>query len=230
MKVEIENIREVREVLIGSDGRIHSQLPEYAGYAAKIFVLDYKDSNQTIQQYTQINKKPIENHMERNRIEGKRYQKGQKRTRETAKQFVKFISNGLEVKSKTQSWIYLKNGLQIRYANSVVYERDDGDLLWYSFSYEDLSKHLKKGNVLLAFIVRDSRSMVYLRAQDVTDHLKRAKDLRNNDWLHIHLIFTNGKVRFHVKTGKDNKPIEKEFNRDKHYVNWHRFVEIVEEG
>lgn len=35
MKVEISNIREIKEVSIDSDGSIKSKLPEYAGHIAK---------------------------------------------------------------------------------------------------------------------------------------------------------------------------------------------------
>ncbi len=229
MKVEIDNIREVKEVVISSDGSIISQLPEYAGYVAKIVILEQKGKPLEILKTGREERLVIEKPINSNIIEGKRYVKGQKRSRKTAKNFVRLISNKFDILDKNQSWIYLKNGMQIRYANSVVYDGSEGDYLWYSISYESLSNQMKKGKTILTFIIRESRKLIYINADDVIKELKAARDIRNNDWLHVNLIFINGKIRFYLKTGKDNKPIEKEFGREKHYLNWQEFARNLEE-
>jgi len=228
MRVEIDNIREVKEVVIATDGSILSQLPEYAGHLAKIVILDQKGRTMPFEEFEKTTKKTRETDIELNIIEGIKYKKGLKRSREAAKDFVRYVMRNLEVIDKTQSWITLKNGTQIRYSNSVVYEGDEGDFLWYSFSYDDLTKHLKAGNALLAFIIRGSRKMIYIKTKDVINELKKARDLRNNDWLHVNLIFSNVKIKFHMKTGKGNEPIEREFSQSEHYVSWQEFVNIVE--
>lgn len=227
MRVEIDNIREVKEVVISSDGSIISQLPEYAGYIAKIVIMDQKGKPLEIIKSGREERLAIEKPIDSNTIEGKRYVKGQKRTRKTAKEFVRLVSNKLDITDKNQSWIFLKNGMEIRYANSVVYDGSEGDYLWYSISYESLSNQIKKGKTILTFIVRESRKLIHINADDVIKELKAARDIRNNDWLHIYLIFVNGKIRFHIKTGKGNEPIEREFNRETHYVDWDDFTKII---
>jgi ribosomal protein S13 len=230
VRVEIDNIREVKEHTVASNGQINLHMPEYAGHIIKIMILNQKGQIPQEGRLDRNTEEHIERYLSTNRIEGIRHKKGQKRTRETAKQFARLIHNKLDVLDKSQSWIILKNCLQIRYANSVVYERDEGDMLWYSITYSDLIKHRKDGDIVFAFLVRDSDKMVYLKADDVIDELEKAKDLRNNDWLHIHLIFSNGIIKFHVKTGKDNEPIEKEFSREEHYLKWSKFLSILEDN
>ena len=225
MRIEIDNIREVKEVVISSDGSIPSNLPEYAGHVAKIVILDQKGKD--IPQYdpTKILEKRVETHIDTYRIEGLKHQRGIKRSRQTAKEFARLISNSIETTFKSPSWITLKKGIQIKYSNSIIYEGDEGDFIWYSFSYKELVEHLNNGTVIIAFIIRKSQKMVYINAQDIIEDLKRASKLRDNDWLHIHLIFTNNIIKFHVKTVKNNHPIEKEI----HYVSWDKFLTRIEE-
>lgn len=228
MKVEIENTREIKEVIIGQDGTINSYMPEYAGYIAKIVVINQKGERATTSKTIEKSEKQILTHIDLNKIEGLRHREGLPRSRQTAKAFSKHISDNFEIGKKDLSWILLKNGIQIRYSNSVIYENDEGDFLWFSFSYEDLSEHMKMRDVYLAFIVRESRKLVYVKAEEVIDIFKKAAKLRNNDWLHIHLLFYGDKLKIHVKTGKNNLPLEKELLMKENYLDWKEFVKIVE--
>jgi hypothetical protein len=165
--------------------------------------------------------------MDSSRIEGYRYKKGQKKSRKSAKDFVRLISRKLDVKEKTSSWIILKNKNRIRISNSVVYDGVDGDYLWYSLSSNNLIDKMKEGNFILAFIIRDSKKIVYVDANDIIQEIKKASDLRGNDWIHLHIIFLEKIIKFHFKTGKNNQPIEKEFSREKNYVKWEKFINII---
>jgi len=227
MKVEIDNTREVKEVAIGSDGSILAKLPEYAGYVAKIVVLDQKGRKLVILENNTEIKRTVEEDLLPTIIEGKRYVKGQKRSRQTAKNFCKLITNNLNVEKYTQSWLHLENKTYIRYSSSVVYDGAEGDFLWFSFSYNDLVEHMNVRDVTLCFLVRKSQKLVYIKADDVFNELKRARESRDNDWMHIHLIFTAEKLKFHVKTGKGNEPIEIEFLQSEHYIRWERFLNMI---
>ena len=227
MHVEIDNVLEVKEIVINQNGELPFKLQEYAGHIVKIMILNQK--KQTISANNYIDRDYIEKGTDFNRIEGFRYRKGQKKSRQTAKDFTRFISRNLNVIDKTSSWITLDNNALIRYSNSVVYDGDEGDFLWYSLSFESLNSRFKKGDYTLAFIIRDSKKMVYINAKEIIDDLKKAYELRKNDWIHVNIIFSNNLIKFHIKTGKENKPIEKEFSRHKHYITWDEFLRTLKE-
>jgi hypothetical protein len=228
MKVEIDNTREIKEVVIGSDGTINVKLPEYAGYIANIVIINQKGHMTSIPLEIENTPRTSNQPLDPNGIEGLRHREGLPRSRQTAKDFSKLISTNLEVEKKDQSWIELKNGIHIRYSNSVVYESGDGDLLWYSLSYKDLVEHMKKAEVYLAFIIRESQRLVWVKADEVIDLYKKAAELRNNDWLHIHILFYDGKLKIHVKTGAGNEPEERELDKKKHYLNWSALISKLE--
>lgn len=230
MKVEIENVLEIKEDVIYSDGNIISKFPNYTGHVIKIVILNEKRQiKSTLVKEIEANKE-VEEIMDPTRIEGYRYKRGQKKSRQSAKDFVRLISRKLDVKEKTPSWIILKNRNRIRISNSVVYDGVDGDYLWYSLSCNNLVEKMKEGNFILAFIIRDSKKIVYVNVNDIIQEIERASELRGNDWIHLHIIFLENIIKFHFKTGKDNQPIEKEVSREKHYINWDKFTEIMREN
>ena len=227
MKVEIDNTREIKEVIIGSDGTISARLPEYAGHIAKIVIINQKGHMSSIPLEIENIPKAVNHPIDSNRLEGLRHRENLPRSRQTAKDFSKLISSNLDVVKKNQSWIELKNGVQIRYSNSVIYESGGGDMLWFSFSYKDLIEHMKDAEVYLAFIIRESQKLVWVKAGEVIDLFKKAADLRKNDWLHIHLLFQDEKLKIHVKTGAGNEPEERGLDKLISYISWVDFCKLM---
>ncbi|MBI5000500.1 MAG: hypothetical protein HZB92_03090 [Euryarchaeota archaeon] len=229
MRVEIENTREVKEVVIAEDGTIKNVFHEYSGYVAKIVILNIKgNDNLPETEKTSMAKdiSTVENDL-KGTIDGLKYSWGQSKSRETTKEFIKVVSSFGVVSEREASWLFLNNGIRIRYANSVIYEGNAGDYLWYSFSFDELKKKSQSNKTFLALLIRESHKMVYLSLDSVIDDLEKAKKLRNNDWIHTNLIFTGGILELKIKTGKNNPSIIKKFDREKNYITWDDFIKNI---
>ena len=219
MKIEIDDITEVRELSLSKSGEINLTLPNYAGHKVKILIMKDRIGPKV----TVLNTNNIDLH----RIEGKRYIKGQKRSRATVKEFIRFMSQNHQVTDKTTSWLQLESGLQIRFASSVVYDGEAGDYLWYSFSYKDLISRIEKGRAILAFVIRDSGKLVFFKHEDVISEIKQVYNHKKKDWIHMNIVFMKGKVRFLIRRGKDYEDVVKDFDVSENYINWNEFSEIV---
>ena len=231
MRVEIENVREIREISVSEDGILHYSFPEYPGHIVKLVVMNIKNEYVRSIDNTSVDDTEDESyaHIDINFIDGIRHSKGQPKSRKTAKEFANYIQRSMTVVNRTLSWIILSSGTRIKYMNSVVYEKSDGYELWYSFSADELIQSVKEGPVLFAFLIRGSKNMMYFHAKDVMNDVLKAKKMRNNnDWTHLMISFKNGKTFFRLKTGMGNLPIEIEISKEQYYTHWSDFISVLE--
>ncbi len=226
MRIEIDGCIEVRETVILKDGRISIAMPEYKDHVVKIVILnDYGNSQESIEKFNTIDLSIVKKR-ENAILDGIRYKHGQSKSRETAKKFVKYITGFGIVTERDTSWITLNNNLYVKYSNSVIYDGEEGEYLWYSLSYKDIIER-SNNPVVFAFIVRGSEKLVYIPFENIKNDFQKARDIRNNDWVHLNIVFINNSIVFKFKTGKDKEVIKTEFKTDDYYVSWDAFKNVL---
>ena len=70
MRIEIDNIREVKEHTVASNGQINLHMPEYAGHIIKIMILDQKGYIPREGKPDRNTKEHIDRYIDPNRIKG----------------------------------------------------------------------------------------------------------------------------------------------------------------
>lgn len=231
MRVEIHDVREIKEVSLNEDGSLHFSFPDYPGHIVKLVVLNSKSNiERSTANIIEVDTEDESfTNLDNNYIDGIRHSKGLPKTRKTAKEFAHYIQQRMTVVNRTLSWIILSSGTRIKYMNSVVYEKTNGYELWYSFSADELSQSMKDNSVYFAFLIRGSRNMIHIDAKNIIGDVSKAKKMRNNnDWTHLMILFRNGKLYIRLKTGMGNTPIEVEIPKEKYYSHWSDFVSTME--